>query len=90
MTLARNGKWILVGVWLAMIAATIGSVFAGRSTVSLPATAVMVILALAYIKCRLVVYYFMEVGHGPIGWRVAFELWMAVSVLLIAGFRFFH
>ena len=69
-------------VWILVSAITIVSWFlgparvAGTAVASVPIT--VAVLALAFIKARLIIRYFMEVRTAP-GWlRVATDAWLVV------------
>lgn len=87
-----NQSRAITVVWIVLSAITIGSwwLAPGRSGVaavpSTPITAVVVLLG--FIKCRLIIRYFMEVRTAPQwlrwatdGWLVA--LWAAVLIIYL-------
>ena len=45
--------------------------------------AAMVILAIALVKVRLIMYGFMGVGRMPVPWRIALNLWLVVAGCVI-------
>ncbi|MGQ0622063.1 MAG: cytochrome C oxidase subunit IV family protein [Panacagrimonas sp.] len=51
--------------------------------------AVSGVMVIAAIKARMIVLHFMELKHAPVGWRVAYELWVIVATSLILGIWLF-
>jgi hypothetical protein len=52
---------------------------------SLGTLSASMVLVIAFLKVRMVVMHFMEVGHSPLPLRLAFEAWIigALSALLV-------
>jgi cytochrome c oxidase subunit IV len=44
------------------------------------------LIVLAFIKIRLILFYFMEVRHGPITLRLSCEAWLIFSCIGILAF----
>ncbi len=91
-TTVRDGLRGITIAWLVLCALTVGSwwlspAHSGTTPVpSLPITVAVIVVG--FIKCRLIIRYFMEVGAAPRwlklatdGWLVA--LWGAVLVIYL-------
>jgi hypothetical protein len=69
-------------VWLILSAITLVSWFLGPARVAGPAAAsvpiTVAVLAMAFIKARLIIGYFMEVRTAPAWLRLATDAWLVV------------
>ena len=74
-------------IWLGLAAATIVSLFTSESAGLAANAAFLIIVLLAYLKARLVLFEFMEVGSGSHGWRLFFEAWLMIVVVVICLFH---
>lgn len=74
-------------VWTILVAASL-VYFSTRRQGWSGSLAPLAVLCLIYLKARLVLFEFMEVGRGPRGWRTFFEVWLAAVVGLIFVFTF--
>ncbi|RDI45042.1 cytochrome C oxidase subunit IV family protein [Nocardia mexicana] len=81
-------------VWIGLCAITVGSWWlgpghsGGSTAASIPIT--VAVVALGYLKCRLIIRHFMEVRTGPARLRHATDawlaaLWLAVLALYLVG-----
>jgi hypothetical protein len=71
--------------WIFVVLATVGTAAIADDkahTGILMLTAVMLIAA---IKARVVIIHYMELGHAPLGWRIAFEAWIVIATVIILG-----
>lgn len=68
----------LVALWAVLLALTFTSLeaIAGTGLGSMREWGVGVVLVLAFVKVRIVVMHFMEVGHAPWPFRLALECWI--------------
>ena len=48
---------------------------------------VVILLALAFFKVRLVIHYFMEVRHAPLELKLSCEAWVLASFFIFTGFN---
>ena len=68
----------MVGIWALLVAATLGSwTLGGGHGVAL--------IAVAFVKVRLVGLYFMELRAAPVALRVAFEGWVVAAAGILVG-----
>jgi hypothetical protein len=79
-TTARSGR-VTTYVWAILSAITLMSLWlgppsAGHVVASVPIT--IAVLAMALIKARLIIQYFMEVRAAPTWLRVATDVWLVV------------
>ena len=69
-------------VWIILSAITLVSWFLGPARVAGPAVAsgpiTVAVLAMAFIKARLIIGYFMEVRTAPAWLRLATDAWLVV------------
>ena len=75
--------------WMFLACATLATylLVEGRgSTLEWGISTVMVVSA---IKALTIVLHYMELKHAPLGWRLAFELWVAGAACMILGLWFF-
>lgn len=72
-------------VWLVLVAATGLTWWLGESGAAGTA-AIAAMLAIAFVKGRLVILEFMELRHAPALWRLLLEGWLILvaSLILIA------
>ena len=70
--------------WVLLTLVTLAG-FAVAETIDLRAASVGLIMALSGYKVRLILYRFMELGKTPPAFRVFFNLWLVVCVLMIFG-----
>jgi hypothetical protein len=72
-------------VWLVLCALTGYSLFMRSGTragdLNISGYAFSVILLVAFIKARMVILHFMEVGHAPWALRAIFEAWVVAAFL---------
>ncbi|WP_280262070.1 cytochrome C oxidase subunit IV family protein [Nocardia wallacei] len=84
----------MTAVWIILCAITIGSWWLGPghsgdgTVASIPITAA--VIALGYLKCRLIIRHFMEVRTAPRALAIATDawlavLWIAVLAIYLAG-----
>lgn len=73
-------------IWLFLVLATFSTTTLYKQTQIDPRIAVNIIFALAYLKGRGIVLAFMSMNKAPMGWRVAYELWLIAVTALIALF----
>lgn len=73
-------------LWIIMIAATSASFLSSNEIRIGPAPATMLVMALAYLKSRLLMMHFMELSTAPLAWRVFFEAWLVGVVAAILLF----
>ena len=75
--------------WAFLVCASIatGLLIGGRALG--PASALSLILLIAVFKARMIVLHYMELKHAPLGWRLAFELWVGAAASLILGIWLF-
>lgn len=68
-------------VWAVLIVATVASWILGAEEGVAPNSAVtLAVLAIAFLKVRLVGLHFMELREAPIALRAIFELWVVLSL----------
>src|SRR4249920_1789395 len=87
---SRGGNRAITLAWIALCAITIGSWWLSPAHSSLGAIAsvpiTVAVVILGFVKCRLIIRYFMEVGAAPRWLRLATDGWLVVlwgSVLAI-------
>jgi caa(3)-type oxidase subunit IV len=72
-------------VWLFLVLATLASGWMPSHHHLEGRWAVVVLLAIAAIKARMIVLHYMELKHSPLTWRIFFEAWvLLVSFIVIA------
>jgi hypothetical protein len=76
----------LAAVWFILVAASVISLFTSQSAGMSETIAALAIIVLIYVKSRLVLFEFMEVGSGSLEWRLFFELWLIAVVGVISFF----
>lgn len=77
-------------VYVILTAATIISWFLGTEEAESHETLVgAIVIAIAFVKLRLVGIHFMEIGHAPTPLRAAFESYVAVSLAAVLGLFLF-
>jgi Prokaryotic Cytochrome C oxidase subunit IV len=77
-------------VWLALIAATLTSLWLGvEDPVGNATLAGALVLLVAFVKVRFVALYFMELRNAPIPLRVTFEGWCLVVCGVVVGMFLF-
>ncbi|WP_438943983.1 cytochrome C oxidase subunit IV family protein [Nocardia blacklockiae] len=75
--------------WVALVVITLGSWWlapghsAGAAVASVPIT--VAVVALAFVKSRLIVRYFMEVRRAPVWLRRATDAWLVVLFAAVLG-----
>lgn len=76
-------------VWIVLIVATCINIgMADESRPALMAFGAVVIVSVAAIKIRLVIFHFMEIAGAPLPWRLFFDAWLlAVSGAVLHGYR---
>jgi len=74
-----------VFVWLFLIVASLLTAWAADGGNVFGRWTVIAILVIALLKARAVILYYMEVRCAPWQLRLAFESWVAVVALIIAG-----
>lgn len=63
-------------VWIILLVLTIISGFLADGTIELAPTAVtLIIFVIAFLKVRMVIIHFMEIGHAALPLRIILELW---------------
>lgn len=78
--LRRVGGDTQVTVWFVLISATVATAVLGLEQAAGAASAVgVVLLAIAFVKMRLVGIHFMELGNAPRPLRLLFEGYVAVT-----------
>lgn len=85
--MARLHHRTLAAIWLILVVATLASLMTSRSSGNAGALAAVAIIGLIYVKCRLVLFGFMEVGKGSRQWRLFFETWLAAVAGVIGYFQ---
>lgn len=81
----RKLHYKAVAAWIFLVLATVGTAAIADDqahTGMLMLTAVMLIAA---IKARVVIIHYMELGHAPLAWRIAFEAWIVIATIIILG-----
>jgi len=78
---AHTILWI---VWLVLIAATLVSAALSGEAGASPSTGVTV-LALAFMKVQLVIWFFMEIRTAPLPWKIAFTVWSVTMAGILGG-----
>ncbi len=79
----------LLWAWAVLVLITVGSWwlapahFTETMQPSIGVTAL--VLAMMYVKCRIVIRSFMEVNHAPRWLKIAMESWLAVLVIAVFG-----
>jgi len=76
-------------IWALLMLATCTSTWLLSKEGASPATATVLILAIAAVKVRLIMSNFMELGHAPVRWRLLFDAWTVActAVILIMYLR---
>lgn len=75
-------------VWLLLMALSIITWVIGASHSELvpdPDYGILLLLALAFYKCRLVIRYFMETRHAPLTLQLSCDAWVIGSFVAITG-----
>lgn len=74
-------------VWLLLMAATVAGYAIGedRPFGLSPGQASVTVLALALVKIRFIVRYFMEIRHAPLPLKFAFDAWIVVAGISTIG-----
>lgn len=89
-TMSLGASRTITYTWIALSLITIGSWWlapghsAGAAVASVPVTVAVVVLA--FVKCRLIIRYFMEVRTAPAWLKLATDTWLLVlwgAVLVI-------
>jgi caa(3)-type oxidase subunit IV len=78
----------LTYVWLLLSIITVISWWLGTRT-SVSAVSVVVVVLIACVKSRLVIWNFMEVSRAPTWLRVTCDSWLALTFGMIVSFYFF-
>lgn len=71
-------------VWLVLLAATVLTAVVGLEQAGASHAIGLVLLAIAFVKLRLVGIHFMELGTAPLALRLLFEGYVAVVFLVLA------
>ena len=79
---SRQAVW----VWLFLVIASLITAWVADDGDLLGRWTVIVVLAIALLKARGVILYYMEVRYAPWQLRLAFEAWVIVVTLVIGGF----
>jgi hypothetical protein len=75
----------LIFIWLLLMAATVLARLIGHGPITDDRLASAAVIAVAFLKVRLVGLDFMELRYAPPAFRIAFEMWvLAVGGVLIA------
>lgn len=82
---ARSLTWI----WLTLVVITVGSWLLAPArfshAVDASASVTALVLVLTFVKSRLIIRYFMEVGDGPRWLKLATDAWLAVLMIAVFG-----
>lgn len=78
-----------VAVWAFLVFASIATVWMVERETVFGAWTVAIILAVAVLKARAIVLYYMEVKFAPWQLRAWFEAWIAICFGVIVGFWYF-
>ena len=73
-------------VWILLVLATGASWWLGGAGAAVTGTSRLVtaaLLAVAFVKVRLIVLYFMEVRYAPTALRVGFDAWIVIVGLAL-------
>lgn len=70
-------------VWFALVMATAISLALGEDVIGHQDTAAALVIAIAFVKVRLVGIHFMELRHAPVPLRAAFEVYCAVAATVL-------
>lgn len=73
----------ITGVWLVLVLATLASWVLGSEDAGDPRTGSCVILLIAFIKVRLIGRYFMEINGSAQLLRIAFDIYVVGSYVLL-------
>jgi len=82
----------LIWVWLLLLSSTVLSWWLGTGDTlflaeSVPPGLIMMlgIVLIAVVKCRFVIWHFMEVRHGPKWLRLTCDVWLASLAVIVIG-----
>lgn len=75
-------------VWALLMLATCASTWWLSKEGTETAIATAAIMVIAAVKVRFVMVHFMELGHAPWRWRLAFEAWIVVFTSIILAMYF--
>lgn len=68
-------------VWIALLVLTFVSGFLADGMLGMSnSTAAIILLAIAFLKVRLVIIHFMEIGHAAMPLRIALETWILITL----------
>jgi len=73
-------------VWLALVVTTIGSWWIAEHH-GVGELTVLVVMAIALFKCRLVFLHFMELKSAPVALRMFYEIWIVACVSMIVALQ---
>jgi len=79
-----------VATWLFLVVASIGTVVLVEQGKVLGNWTLTFVLAVAVLKARAIVRYYMEIKFAPWQLRLWFEAWIAVCFGVILGFWYFN
>lgn len=76
-------KKLALVVWAALVAATLISLALGEDWIGHGDLAAALVIAIAFIKVRLVGMHFMELRHAPLPLRLAFQAYCGVASIVL-------
>jgi len=79
-------------LWLVLLLATVVSWWLGSDdhpAAQSSALTAVAILAVAIVKCRLVIRNYMEVGHAPLWLRLTCDTWLLLNFGMVSSFYWF-
>jgi heme/copper-type cytochrome/quinol oxidase subunit 4 len=69
----------VLAVWALLMLSTAASTWGFSRPVLAPTVSTVAVMAIAAIKVALIMAYFMELRHAPLGWRLAGMIWAAAA-----------
>jgi hypothetical protein len=76
----------VAAVWAVLVLATAASwMLGGEHLIHRQDAAAIAVIAIAFVKVRLVGMYFMELHGAPAALRLAFQGWCAVAFAVLTG-----
>lgn len=76
-------KKLALVVWAALVAATLISLALGEDWIGHGDFAAALVIAIAFVKVRLVGMHFMELRHAPLPLRIAFQAYCGVASIVL-------